>query len=57
MKHLKTYKVRVSPHAVITCNAFSEKGAKQQVWDDIKNHYSYGWKSKAEFMEKASVSR
>ena len=56
-RKLKTYKVRVSPHLVYTVKAYTVEGARKRVWRDLQGAYSYGYKSKSDFLSRAKVTQ
>ncbi len=51
------YIVYVSGHAKLKLDAKSERDAKNKAWNQIKDFYTYGWKSKVEFMKGVTARR
>jgi len=56
-RKLKTYKVRVSPHLTYTVKAYSAEGARKKVWKDLQGAYTYGYKSKSDFLNRTKVTQ
>lgn len=56
-RKLKTYKVKVSPHLSYTAKAYSVDGARKRVWRDMQDGYTYGYKSKSDFLSRAKVDQ
>lgn len=51
------YTVRVSRHSTIVVMASNATQAKSKVWTDIKDGYTYGFKSRKAFMKGATATR
>jgi len=51
------YTVRVSSHSTIVVMASTATQAKSKVWNDIKDQYTYGFKSRAAFMKGTTARR
>jgi len=51
------YTVRVGPRSTIVVMATSATHAKSKVWGEIKDAYTYGFKSRAAFMKGATATR
>jgi hypothetical protein len=52
---LKKFVIRVSIHHKVVVRATNSTSAKYKVWNDIKDGYTYGFKSKHDFMKGTNV--
>lgn len=49
------YKVYVTDHTFYTVEASSQASAKEKVWDEIKDGFTYWYNSKKDFMKSGRV--
>lgn len=55
---LNSYRVHVGYRSsIIVRKVKNSKEAKEIAWDDIKDGYRYGWRSKSQFMKKVQVEK
>jgi len=52
---MKEYRIRVTPHFSIVVWADNVKTAKEAAWMEIKDGFTYGYGSKAEFVRKTKA--
>lgn len=54
---MREYKVQVSEHMKYVVQAESVQEAKEQVWNEIKDGYTYGWDNKTQFMRSVKATK
>lgn len=52
---MKQYKVIVSSTHSIIVTARTKHDAKEAAWNDIKDGYTYGWRSREVFMKDVNI--
>ena len=52
---MKEYRIRVTPHFSIVVWADNVTAAKEAAWMEVKDGFTYGYASKAEFVKKTKA--
>ena len=54
---MKEYRVRLTPHFSIVVWASNTRQAKEAAWMEVKDGFTYGYKSKADLVKRAQVEQ
>lgn len=52
---MKRYKIRLTPNHIETVSASNSTQAKYKIWRRIQDGYTYGYRTKKQFMKGTSV--
>jgi len=52
---MKHYRLQISNHHSHQLWADNRTEAKEKAWDEIKDHYRYGWNTKEEFLNRVKI--